>query len=224
MCPYDDFFNKSLIIFLFFNIVFILIYFERFKYFLIFKNLIYLEKFLNIFIGVISTLKVKKNNFFLYFFSTFIMILNFNLMSIYPYSFAVTSHINFTFFIALSFFFGLLLIALNFKNIFFFSLFYPSGSPLIVTFILIPIEFLSFFMRVFSLSIRLFANIMAGHLLMKVLAKFSWSFLININYFILFYFLSILIIFVFILEICIAIVQAYIFIVLQITYFSEIFN
>ena len=65
---------------------------------------------------------------------------------------------------------------------------------------------------------------MAGHLLMKVLAKFSWSFLININYFILFYFLSILIIFVFILEICIAIVQAYIFIVLQITYFSEIFN
>lgn len=173
MCPYDDFFNKSLIIFLFFNIVFILIYFERFKYFLIFKNLIYLEKFLNIFIGVISTLKVKKNNFFLYFFSTFIMILNFNLMSIYPYSFAVTSHINFTFFIALSFFFGLLLIALNFKNIFFFSLFYPSGSPLIVTFILIPIEFLSFFMRVFSLSIRLFANIMAGHLLMKVLAKFS---------------------------------------------------
>jgi len=173
-CIYDEFINKSLYFFIFFNIFFFLFYLERFKYFLIFKNIIFLEKFLNIFIGMISgTLFIKKNNFFLYFFSTFIIILTFNVMSIFPYSFAITSHINFTFFISLSFFFSLILIALNFKNIFFFSIFYPTGSPLLLHFLLIPIECISFSMRVFSLSIRLFANIMAGHILMKVLAKFS---------------------------------------------------
>ena len=114
----------------------------------------------------------KKQNFLLYYITTFLFILNFNLMGMFPYSFAITSHISFTFFLALSFFYSLIIIALKFKNIFVFSFFYPSGVPLLILPMLIPIEIVSFFSRIFSLSIRLFANIMAGHILLKILCQF----------------------------------------------------
>jgi len=56
---------------------------------------------------------------------------------------------------------------------YFFSLFLPSGSPLPLMFLLIPIEFISYSFRIVSLSVRLFANMMAGHTLLKVIVGFS---------------------------------------------------
>jgi F-type H+-transporting ATPase subunit a len=56
---------------------------------------------------------------------------------------------------------------------YFFSLFLPAGTPLALMFLLIPIEFISYSFRVVSLSVRLFANMMAGHTLMKVIVGFS---------------------------------------------------
>merc|ERR1712124_118471 len=75
---------------------------------------------------------------------------------------------------SLSFFYGIMFIALKYKNIFFFSIFYPSGVPPLMLFLLIPIELISFSSRVLSLAIRLFANIMAGHILMKIFSKFCF--------------------------------------------------
>ena len=56
---------------------------------------------------------------------------------------------------------------------YFFSLFMPSGSPLPLMFLLVPIEFISYSFRLVSLSVRLFANMFAGHTLLKVIVGFS---------------------------------------------------
>ncbi|RZJ54964.1 MAG: hypothetical protein EOO44_03030 [Flavobacterium sp.] len=56
---------------------------------------------------------------------------------------------------------------------YFFNLFLPSGSPVPLMFILVPIEFISYTFRLVSLSVRLFANMMAGHTLLKVIVGFS---------------------------------------------------
>jgi F-type H+-transporting ATPase subunit a len=56
---------------------------------------------------------------------------------------------------------------------YFFSLFMPSGCPLPLIFVLVPIEFISYSFRLVSLSVRLFANMMAGHTLLKVIVGFS---------------------------------------------------
>jgi ATP synthase subunit 6 len=116
---------------------------------------------------------LRKKHFILYYFITFLVILTCNLMGMFPYSFAITSHFNFTFFMSLSFFYGLMIIAIRFKNIFFFSIFYPSGVPVAMLPLLIPIEIISYYSRIFSLAIRLFANIMSGHILVKILSLFA---------------------------------------------------
>ena len=117
---------------------------------------------------------ILKKNFLINFFFTFIIILACNIMGIFPYSFAITSHIYFTFFISLSFFYGLFIISLKFKNIFFFSYFYIPGVPIWLVPVLVIIEIFSFLGRLISLPVRLFANIMAGHILIKILSQFAW--------------------------------------------------
>jgi F-type H+-transporting ATPase subunit a len=94
--------------------------------------------------------------------------------------------------------------------------------------LLIPLEVLSFFARFVSLSVRLFANMMAGHLLLKIFLIFiSLLFfgLVNIiGSFASFFVLSLLILVIFFLEFGIAVLQAYVFILLCIIYFSELFE
>ena len=91
----------------------------------------------------------------------------------FPYSFALTSHLYITFFLSLSFFYGLFIIAIRFKDVFFFSIVYPSGVPLPLVFFLLIIEMMSYLGRLLSLAVRLFANIMAGHILIKILSQFA---------------------------------------------------
>ena len=148
-------------------------------------------------------------------------------MGMFPYSFALTSHFSFTFFFSLSFFYALMIIALRFKNIYFFSIFYPSGVPTLMLFLLIPIEFVSYYSRVLSLAIRLFANIMSGHILIKIFSKFCWVSLfscvfVNSYFFILFYFIFTIIVLVFFLEIMVSFIQSYVFIILKLIYLGEI--
>ena len=153
---------------------FFMLFYTKNNYLFFFLNKFYLIKVLVFFIKMIKTsIDLKKNNFFLYFIFIFFLLLILNVLSIFPYAFAVTSHICFTFFISFSFFIGLLLVVLSYKFFNFFSIFFPTGSPLFMVFVLVPVEFVSYFFRVFSLALRLFANITAGHVLLKVLAKFS---------------------------------------------------
>jgi F-type H+-transporting ATPase subunit a len=90
-----------------------------------------------------------------------------------PYSLTFTSHIVVTFTLAATVFVFVTILALIKHGFHFFSFFMPHGAPVALAPILIPIEVISYLMRPVSLSIRLFANMMAGHTMLKVFAGFT---------------------------------------------------
>lgn len=110
--------------------------------------------------------------YFPFVFSLFMFILFGNLLGMIPYSFTFTSHIAVTFTMAIVVFLGVTLIGLIRHGFHFFSFFVPKGIPVFLMPLLIVIEVLSYLSRPISLSIRLFANMMAGHTMMKVFAGF----------------------------------------------------
>ncbi|WP_428671767.1 F0F1 ATP synthase subunit A [Reyranella sp.] len=110
--------------------------------------------------------------FFPFIFSLFIFTLFGNVLGMIPYGFTFTSHIAVTFFMAMVVFLGVTLIGVFKHGLHFFSLFFPHGAPLFTAPILIPIELVSYLSRPISLSVRLFANMTVGHVLLKVLAGF----------------------------------------------------
>jgi len=91
-------------------------------------------------------------------------------MGLIPFSFTLTSSILFTFFFSLSSFINVVILNIRVNNLKFFNTFLPTGTPLEIIPFIILIEFISFNARIFSLAIRLFANIMSGHILLKILA------------------------------------------------------
>jgi F-type H+-transporting ATPase subunit a len=95
-----------------------------------------------------------------------------NLLGMIPYSFAFTSHIIVTFALAITVFIGVTVLAVAKHGLHFFSFFVPPGAPVAMWPLLIPIEVISYLSRPVSLSVRLFANILAGHTLLKVIAGF----------------------------------------------------
>ncbi|MGO8916778.1 MAG: F0F1 ATP synthase subunit A [Stellaceae bacterium] len=105
-------------------------------------------------------------------FSLFMFILFGNLLGMIPYSFTFTSHIIVTFALAAVVFIGVTLIGIAKHGFHFLSLFVPHGVPKVLLLLLVPIEVLSYFIRPFTLSIRLFANMMAGHTMLAIFAGF----------------------------------------------------
>ncbi|MCG8490908.1 MAG: F0F1 ATP synthase subunit A [Sneathiellales bacterium] len=110
--------------------------------------------------------------FFPFIFSVFMFVLISNLVGMIPYSFTVTSHIVVTFALALTVFITVTLVGIFRHGFKFLSLFAPSGVPFYLLIILVPIEVISYFVRPISLSVRLFANMVAGHALLKVFGGF----------------------------------------------------
>ena len=110
--------------------------------------------------------------YFPFILTLFIFILFCNVLGMVPYSFTPTSHIVVTFAMALFVFVGVTLIGLARHGLHFFSLFVPKGVPWVLLLLLVPIEIISYFIRPFSLSIRLFANMLAGHTMLKVFGGF----------------------------------------------------
>ena len=102
----------------------------------------------------------------------FIFILLCNLLGLVPYSFTPTSHIIVTFAMAAVVFVGVTLIGFIKHGVHFVSFFVPKGVPFALLLLLVPIEIISYFVRPFSLSIRLFANMLAGHTMLKVFGGF----------------------------------------------------
>lgn len=111
--------------------------------------------------------------FFPIVFSIFSYVLFLNLIGLIPYSFTLTSHIIVTFALALFIFIAINIICIRLHGLEFFSLFLPGGTSFILALLLVPIEVISFVFKPISLSIRLFANMMAGHTLLKVIAGFA---------------------------------------------------
>ncbi len=113
--------------------------------------------------------------YFPFIFTLFFYILVLNMLGMFPYAFTVTSHIIVTVALALLVFITVIVVGVVKNGSKFLGLFVPSGVPVWLLPLLVPIEILSFLVRPFSLSVRLFANMMAGHTMLKVFAAFVVS-------------------------------------------------
>ncbi len=106
-------------------------------------------------------------------FTLFIVVLMGNVLGLIPGSFTFTSHIIVTLALAMMIFFAVTIFGFINHGTKFLSLFSPAGVPFALKLIVVPIELLSFLIRPITLAVRLFANMMAGHLMLKVFAGFS---------------------------------------------------
>lgn len=144
-----------------------------------------------------------------------------------PFTFTITSHIVVTFAISFILFIAINTHSIANKEFSFTALFVPSGAPTLILPFLVIIEIISYIARVFSLAIRLFANMMAGHSLLKILIGFAFviAFKLNTSVWPL-YFLGLIPFFiVFIitfLEVAIALLQGYVFTVLMCLYIKDL--
>ena len=119
-----------------------------------------------------STAGKEGMRFFPLIFSLFMFVAVSNLIGIIPYTFTVSSHIIVTVALALLVFFTVLIYGFYKNGLKFFKLFVPSGIPIFILPLVVFIEVFSFFLRPVSHSVRLFANMLAGHIALKVFASF----------------------------------------------------
>ena len=119
-----------------------------------------------------DTVGVEGRKYFPIIFTLFMFVLLGNLLGMVPYSFTFTSHIAVTFAMAIVVFIGVTILGFVRHGIHFFSFFAPPGTPVVMLPLLVPIEVISYLSRPISLSVRLFANMLAGHTLIKVIAGF----------------------------------------------------
>ena len=110
--------------------------------------------------------------FFPFIFTLFFFVLMGNMLGLLPYSFTFTSQIAVTFGLALLVIVVVTAVALRIHGLHFFSYFFPEGAPKLLAPLIIPIEVISYLSRPVSLSIRLFANMVAGHVMFEVFATF----------------------------------------------------
>ncbi len=159
--------------------------------------------------------------YFSFIFSLFMFILIGNLLGMLPYSFTWTSHIIVTFAISFFIFIAVTIIAIAKHGIVkFLKFFAPSGVPKPMLLLLIPIELISYLSRPISLSVRLFANMMAGHTLLKVIGGFV--FVLGANSYIIGGVLPVAFLVALTgLEIVIAFLQAYVFAILTCLYIND---
>lgn len=155
--------------------------------------------------------------YFPFIFTLFMFVLFGNLLGMIPtpWTFTFTSHIIVTFTLAAIVFVGVTVIGIARHGLKFLSLFFPHGAPWWTGIILIPVEIVSYLSRPVSLSVRLFANMTVGHVLLHVIAGFvvllgifgvvPWLFLIPLTA----------------LELGIAVLQAYIFTILSCVYLND---
>lgn len=119
-----------------------------------------------------STAGREGMRFFPYVFTIFMFVLILNMLGLLPLGFTVTSHIIITAVLALMVFFTVLIYGLMRHGLHFFNLFVPKGVPIYILPMIVFIEVLSFISRPISHSVRLFANMLAGHIALKVFAGF----------------------------------------------------
>ena len=159
--------------------------------------------------------------YFPFIFTVFIFVLAGNILGLVPGAFTFTSHLAVTGAMALFIFITVTIIGIARHGFKFFSLFFPHGAPLWTSIILIPIELVSYFSRPVSMAVRLFANMVVGHVLLKVIAGFVVA-LGSMKFFILPGLVPFIgIVAITMLEIMIAVIQAYVFAILTCVYLHD---
>lgn len=167
---------------------------------------------------------ITKDNekFFVFMCLIFNFILFSNIFGLIPYSFTLTSHLFITFLLSFSTFIGINLITIRKYGLKMVLLFFPPNSSIYLAIILVPIELISYIAKPISLGVRLFINLMAGHALLKVIIGFSWELLEQENFSSLYLLIPMLILTVlFCLELSVALIQTYVFIILTCIYVQD---
>jgi F-type H+-transporting ATPase subunit a len=121
---------------------------------------------------VVAQVGDEGRRFFPFVFTLFMFILFGNMLGLFPYAFTYTSHISLTFTLALMVFVLITTVSIALHGKKFLGYFFPEGAPIWLAPIIIPVEIVSYLSRPISLSIRLFANMVAGHVMLKVFATF----------------------------------------------------
>ncbi len=153
--------------------------------------------------------------YFTFIFTLFMFILFGNLLGMIPYGFTFTSHIVVTFAMAAVVFIGVTIIGFARHGLHFLTLFVPPGVPKVLLLLLVPIELLSYFIRPFTLSIRLFANMLAGHTMLAIFGGFVVALgllgivPLTVDFALIF------------LELLVAVLQAYVFAILTCLYLRD---
>ena len=155
-------------------------------------------------------------------YSLFFYILIVNLIGNIPYSYTITTSVIVTIGFSFTILTGVSILGLYIHKIHFFSYFVPSGTPLILVPLLVIIETVSYLARALSLGIRLFANMVAGHSLLKILSTFLYQ-MFSSSY--IFALLTLIPFTLFLalcgLEIAVSIIQAYVFVLLVMSYIKD---
>ena len=161
----------------------------------------------------------KAKPFFPFIFTLFMFVLFCNMIGMLPYSFTVTSHIIVTFILASIVFVGVTIIGFIKHGIKYLELFVPKGVPVILLPLIVVIEIISYLSRPVSLSVRLFANMMAGHTMLKVFGGFVISLGLLGGWLPLGFSVALTG-----LEILVAFLQAYVFAILTCIYLNDALN
>ena len=161
----------------------------------------------------------KARPYFAFIFSLFMFVLFCNMFGMIPYTFTVTSHIIVTFMLASFIFIGVTVIGFIKHGFGYLKLFVPSGVPIVLLPLIVVIEIISYLSRPISLSVRLFANMMAGHTMMKVFGGFVISLGIVGGWLPLSFSVALTG-----LEILVAFLQAYVFAILTCIYLNDALN
>jgi ATP synthase subunit 6 len=222
-----------------FNLTFTNVTFLLFYAFFLFSSIVYLnfyqaqallvptkwqyfiESVYNFLLGLVKEQLGKSGlKYFPLLFFTFIFIATANLLGLLPYSFTTTSHIIITFTLAFAFNLSFVIIGFQVNGLKFFTLFVPSGikGPLLA--LIVVIEVFSYSIRSISLSVRLFANMLAGHTLIHLILTFGLV-ILKSKYFYLVLIPFVFFAAIFALEFVIALVQAYVFVLLLCIYLNE---
>jgi F-type H+-transporting ATPase subunit a len=158
-------------------------------------------------------------SYFPFIFTLFMFVLFCNMIGMLPYSFTVTSHIIVTFFLAAIVFIGVTVIGFMKHGIKYLLLFVPKGVPIVLLPLIVIIEIISYLSRPISLSVRLFANMMAGHTMLKVFGGFVISLGLLGGWLPLSFSVALTG-----LEILVAFLQAYVFAILTCIYLNDALN
>ena len=169
--------------------------------------------------------QLGKEVYYPFIYSLFFFILTANLCGNVPYSFTITTSIMVSIGLSFTILVAVTILGLATHKLAFFSFFVPSGTPLALVPLLVLIEFVSYLARAFSLGIRLFANVVAGHTLMKILSTFLYKmFAAGLVMFVITLLPFGLFLAIMGLELAVSFIQAYVFTILTCSYIKDAVN
>jgi len=213
---YEKYFNTYIVILLILKCIFKFVVYKHFR--------VQIHAIFNMIISHFKevlgeNLGKKKEKWLFAIISLFIWIMSLNLFGLLAYNFPITTHISVTFLFALGSWLSVIILGVNNFNLNILSNYCPVGCPMWMTPVLIPIEIISALSRPLALGLRLAANLTAGHILLGIIANFSYILAgITSSYI---FVPSLILIVMVILEICVALIQSYVFVLLIIIYLKE---